>query len=155
VDEMWEKTLRYPGHAEKIELLKALGFFDEKQVNVEGIQLSPRKLTVKLIEQKLWKPEIRDLVVLRVEVLGVKNSKQKGYIYHLLDRYDEKSQITAMARTTAYPASIIAQLMLENAIKKKGIIPPERLGMDEELFQKFLGELEKRRIKIVEEKVSV
>ncbi|MGQ9506397.1 MAG: saccharopine dehydrogenase family protein [Candidatus Bathycorpusculaceae bacterium] len=27
VEEMWEKTLRYPGHAEKIKLLKNLGFF--------------------------------------------------------------------------------------------------------------------------------
>jgi saccharopine dehydrogenase-like NADP-dependent oxidoreductase len=154
VDEMWEKTLRYPGHAEKIQLLKVLGFFDEKQINVEGVQLSPRKLTVKLIEQKLWKPEIRDIVALRIEVLGVKDGEQTRYVYHLLDHYDEKNQITAMARTTAYPASIIAQLMLEENIKDKGVIPPEMLGMNEELFQKFLDELEERGIKITAEEVT-
>lgn len=153
VDSMWEKTLRYPGHAEKVGLLKALGFFDERQIDVEGVNLSPRKLTVKLLEQKLWKPEVKDIVALKVEVSGVKNGKQTRYIYHLLDRYNEKRGITAMARTTAYPASIIAQLILRKAIKEKGVVPPEKLGMSEEFFQVFLDELEKREVKITEEEV--
>jgi len=153
VDSMWEKTLRHPGHAEKIGLLKALGFFDEKSISVDGVSLSPRKLTVKLFDQKLRRPEIRDIVAMKVEVSGIKNDKHVCYVYHLLDRYDENRRITAMARTTAYPASIIAQLMLKKAVKEKGVIPPERLGMSEEFFSKFLNGLEKQRIKITEEEV--
>ena len=141
---MWEKTLRYPGHAEKVELLKALGFFDEKQSAIEDVNISPRKLTVKLLEQKLWKPEVKDIVKLKVEVSGVKKGKKTRYIYRLSDRYDEKRGITAMARTTAYPASIIAQLILRKAVKEKGVVPPEQLGLDKELFQVFLVELKKR-----------
>lgn len=151
VDSMWEKTLRYPGHAGKIKLLKALGFFDERQINVEGVSISPRKLTVRLLGQKLWKPEVKDIVALKVEVSGIKNDKQTRYVYHLLDRYDQERGITAMARTTAYPASIITQLMLKKAVKEKGIVPPERIGMDEGLFRLFLEELERRGIKIAEE----
>jgi len=153
VNSMWEKTLRYPGHAEKVGLLKALGFFDEKQIDVEGASLSPRKLTVKLLEQKLWKPEDKDIVALKVEVSGIKNDKQIRYIYHLLDRYDKKRGITAMARTTAYPASIIAQLILRKAIKEQGVVPPEKLGMSEEFFHVFSDELEKRKVKITEERI--
>lgn len=153
VNVMWEKTLRYPGHASKIKLLKALGFFEEKQINVEGVSISPRKLTVRLLGQKLWKPEVKDIVVLKVEISGVKNDEQTRHVYHLLDRYDEKREITAMARTTAYPASIIAQLMLKKTVKEKGVVPPERLGMSEEFFSMFLNELEKRGIKITEEEV--
>ena len=153
VESMWEKTLRYRGHAEKIKLLKALGFFDEKQVAVEGVSLSPRKLTVKLFKEKLWKPEIRDIVVMKVEVLGVKNGKQVRYIYRLFDQYDADRKVTAMARTTAYPASIIGQFILRKVIKEKGVVPPEKLGMDEQLFRMFLNKLEKRGVKIVEEKV--
>lgn len=153
VESMWEKTLRYRGHAEKIKLLKALGFFDEKQVDVEGVSLSPRKLTVKLFKEKLWKPEIRDIVVMKVEVLGVKNGKQVRYIYRLFDQYDADRKVTAMARTTAYPASIIGQFILRKVIKEKGVVPPEKLGMDEQLFRMFLNKLEKRGVKIVEEKV--
>jgi saccharopine dehydrogenase-like NADP-dependent oxidoreductase len=155
VHDMWEKTLRYPGHAEKIKLLKSLGFFEEEQIAIEGVGVSPRKLTVKLFERKLWRPEVKDVVVLRVEVLGVKNGKKTHCAYHLLDRYDEKRGVTAMARTTAYPASIMAQFMLKKAIKEKGVVPPERIGMSKELFDLFLGELEKRVVRITERKTMI
>jgi len=151
VYDMWEKTLRYPGHAEKIKMLKALGFFDEEQIDVEGVDVSPRKLVIKLLEQKLRKPEVKDIVALKVEVSGVKNGRQTSCVYHLLDRYDVKQGITAMARTTAYPASIIAQLILKKAVKEKGVISPERVGMNDELFQLFLDDLEKRGVKIAKE----
>jgi len=151
--DMWEKTLRYPGHAEKIKLLKTLGFFEEEQIDVEGVSVSPRKLTVKLFEQKLRKPEIKDIVALKVEVAGVKNGRQTRYVYHLLDHYDEKRGITAMARTTAYSASIIAQLMLKKALKEKGVVPTEKIGKNNALFQLFLDELKKRGIRIAEEKM--
>lgn len=154
VEDMWEKTLRYPGHAEKVMLLKDLGFFDEKPVSVDGLNVPPRKLTAKLFEQKLWKPKVKDIVVLRVEVSGFRNNERIRYVYHLLDRYDEKNGITAMARTTAYPASIIAQLMLKKAVEEKGVLPPEKIGMKDELFTAFLSELEKRGIYVKEEIVA-
>lgn len=151
VHNMWEKTLRYPGHAEKIGLLKALGFFDEEPISVDYVSVSPRKLTVKLFERKLRRQEIRDIVAMKVEVSGVKNNKKVRHVYHMLDRYDENQGITAMARTTAYPASIIAQLILKKAVNEKGVVPLERLGMNEEFFSAFLNELENRRVKIIEE----
>ena len=154
VDNMWEKTLRYPGHAEKIGLLKVLGFFDEEPISVNDVNLSPRRLTVRLFERELLRPEIRDIVVMKVEVSGIKSDKHVCYIYHLLDRYDENRGITAMARTTAYPASIIAQLMLKKVVNEKGVVPPERLCMSEEFFSMFLNELEKRGIKITEKEIS-
>lgn len=151
VNEMWEKTLRYPGHAEKVKMLRTLGFFDEKQIVVNGVNVSPRKVTAKLFEQKLRMPTVKDLVALKVEVSGVKNGKKTRYVYHLLDFYDEKSGVTAMARTTAYPASITAQLMLKGMLRIKGVIPPEKIGMDDELFKRFLEELKNRGVNVVEE----
>jgi lysine 6-dehydrogenase len=148
LDSMWEKTLRYPGHAKKVGLLKTLGFFDDENINIEDVNLSPKKLTAKLLEQKLCKPKVKDIVELKIEVSGVKRGKQELHRYHLFDRYDEKQGITAMARTTAYPASIIAQLMLTKHIKEKGVVPPEKLGMNEKFFKVFLNELDKRGVKI-------
>jgi saccharopine dehydrogenase-like NADP-dependent oxidoreductase len=150
VTDMWEKTLRYPGHAERIKLLKALGLFREQKIRVEGVEVSPRKLMVKLFEQTLQKPKARDFVVLKVEVYGVKNREKCGYTYHLLDKCDEKRKITAMARTTAYPMSIVSQLMLSGAIKEKGVVPPERLGMEHHVFRMIWDDLEKRGIQISE-----
>jgi len=150
VKTMWEKTLRYPGHVEKIRLLKALGFFDERPIEVENVCLSPRKITVKLFEAKLRRPEIKDILAMKVEISGMKEGLKKRYIYHLLDRYDEKRGVTAMARTTAYPASILAQLTAQEIIEERGVVPLEKLCVEEEIFNKILAELEKRHIKIVE-----
>jgi saccharopine dehydrogenase-like NADP-dependent oxidoreductase len=153
-EDMWEKTLRYPGHAEKIKLLEAMGFFKEEKINVENAEVSPRKLTVKLLEQKLKKPEVKDFVALKVEVCGLEKGKKTCYAYHLLDKYDKQRRITAMARTTAYPMSIVAQIILNKAVKEKGVVPPEKLGMDDKVFKLFQDGLEKRGIRISEEKTA-
>jgi saccharopine dehydrogenase-like NADP-dependent oxidoreductase len=151
VPDMWEKTLRYPGHAAKISTLKDLGFFEEEKVTFENLRFSPRRLTVKLLTDKLVRPDICDIVAMRVDVTGVKNGKRSSHVYHLLDRCDTKSGITAMARTTAYPASIVAKLLAEKAFKTTGVIPPEKLGMDDEVFRRFFSELRARGITISEE----
>jgi saccharopine dehydrogenase-like NADP-dependent oxidoreductase len=153
VDEMWEKTLRYPGHAEKVEVLSALGFFDEEPVEVEGASVSPRKLAARILARKLVNPRIRDLVALKVEVSGIENGMSTTYSYHLLDCYDTKHGITAMARTTAFPASIIAQLVLKNAVAAKGVVAPEKLGQEDNVYGDFMKEMSKRGIMITEERV--
>ena len=152
VEEMWEKTLRYPGHAEKIKMIEKLGFFEEEKVKIEDTLVSPRKLTARLLERKLKIPKIKDFVAMKVEVSGVKNGKRVSFVYHMLDKYDQKRGITAMARTTAYPMSIVAQLMLKGIIKQKGVIPTEKLGMEKEVVQEYLSQLKKRDIKIIEAK---
>jgi lysine 6-dehydrogenase len=153
-DEMWEKTLRYPGHAEKIRMLRALGFLDEKKVDVGNISVSPKQVTASLFEQKLHRSKVRDIVALRVEVSGIKDGKQVTCLYHLLDFYDEKQKVTAMARTTAYPASIMAQLMLKDALKARGVMPVENIGRDNELFRVLISELQKRHVTVTEEKIT-
>jgi len=150
VKNMWEKTLRYPGHAEKIRLLKALGFFDEDPIEVGNTRVQPREVTIELLKKKLRRPEIKDILAIKVDVSGIAEGSERRCSYHLLDRYDTENGITAMARTTAYPASIIGQLIASKAIEEKGVIPLEKLGVKERLFNKILTELEKRQVKILE-----
>lgn len=150
--DMWEKSLRYPGHIDKIKLLKALGFFDEKPVEVDGTTISPKMISAKLLEKNLKRPEVPDIVLMRIEVSGMRKRKRISYAYHIFDHYDKKRQVTAMARTTAYTASTVAQLLADRAIEEKGIVPPERLGMDDGLFKKFLGKMKKKRIFVKTEK---
>jgi lysine 6-dehydrogenase len=88
---------------------------------------------------------------LKVEVSGYKKGRKTGYIYTLVDFYNEKSGVTAMARTTAYTASIVAKLILEGKIGLRGVVPPERLGMDNEVYRHVIFELSKREIRISEE----
>lgn len=152
--DMWEKSLRYPGHVEKIKLLKNLGFFDENPIEVENFMIPPREITAKLMEMKLKRPEIPDIVAMLVEVGGLKNDKRVTYTYHMLDRYDKKRRVTAMARTTAYTTSVIAQLLAKKAVEEKGVIPPEKLGMNEKLYNGFMSMMKKRGIMVKESRKS-
>jgi len=150
VESMWEKTLRYPGHVERIRLLRALGFFDEEPVAVEGVQVSPRLVTARLLERSLRMPEVGDILAMTVEVAGERQGAETRYRYYLLDRYDRAKGVTAMARTTGYTASIVAQKLAQGAIKERGVVPPERLGMDESLFKDILSGLRERGVQVEE-----
>jgi len=145
--EMWEKTLRYPGHAERIKLLKALGFFDEKPVKVGDFNVSPRRVAARLLESRLTMPKVEDVVIMRIEVTGIKKGKK---VARTFDMFDKKRGVTAMARTTAYTASIVAQLVAKKIVKDKGVVPPEKLGMNPSFHGKFLSEVKKRNIVIKE-----
>jgi len=150
VNSMWEKTMRYPGHAEKIKTLMELGFFDETPILLDrGFKISPRELTIKLFEKRLSMFDLKDIVVMKIEVDGIKDGQETRYTYHMLDLFDEEKQITAMARTTAYTASIIVELLLKGVIKEKGVVPPEKLGMNS-VVADILNELKLKGIEVSE-----
>jgi saccharopine dehydrogenase-like NADP-dependent oxidoreductase len=148
VDSMYEKTLRYPGHVEGVRLLRELGFFDEEPLEVEGRKVSPRLLTARLLERSLRRPEVGDLLAMIVEVRGKASGEASGYSYYVLDRFDRAGGVTAMARTTAYTASTVAGMLAGGAIEEKGVVPPERLGMNEGVAEGLLSELGKRGVNV-------
>ena len=77
VENMWEKTMRYPGHVEGVKLLRALGLFDDSPITVDGYKISPRLVTARLLEKSLRKPDIGDILAMKVEVAGRKGRKEK------------------------------------------------------------------------------
>jgi saccharopine dehydrogenase-like NADP-dependent oxidoreductase len=66
------------GHAEKVRLLRDLGFFSDEEFSIEGHRIQPRKLTAKLFEKTLVKPDVRDIVVLKVDVFGLKGGMRNA-----------------------------------------------------------------------------
>jgi lysine 6-dehydrogenase len=150
VDEMWEKTLRYPGHVEKVRLLRDLGFFSDDPVKVRGEPVSPRLATARLLERSLWMPEVGDLLAMQITVQGKAAGEERGYVFRVLDRYDHEGKVSAMARTTGYTAAIVAGMLAEGKIGEKGVVPPERLGMDRRFTEALLIELKRRDIVIEE-----
>lgn len=146
--EIEEKTIRYPGHAEKIRVLRGCGLLDTTPIEVKGVKISPREFLTKLLTPKLALKEEKDLTVMRVDVVGTKGEDEVQHTFELVDYYDEKKNITSMARTTGYMASIVAQLLAKGKIKERGVVPPEKLGMNKYLFEEVLAELGKRGIHI-------
>jgi lysine 6-dehydrogenase len=152
---MEEKTIRWKGHAEQIALLVDLGLFSERPVNVRkgGARVAPRALLSTLMEKKLAMHQgDRDMTLLRVDVKGRKRKGDRSTRvkeYEMVDRYDISTMTTSMARTTAYPCSIVAQLILEGKITDTGFIPPE-LAVRDDRFDEFLSRLSRKGLSIRE-----
>ena len=62
----------------------------------------------------------------------------------MVDSYDPKTDMSAMMRTTAFPASIVVQMLASGAIGKRGAVLQER-DVPADLF---LKEIAKRGIQI-------
>jgi len=103
---MKDKTLRYPGHIEKMAVLRETGFFDEAEIMVGGTAIRPIDLTAALLFPK-WKlgPGEVDITVLLVQVEGRQGSREVSHVFRMSDRYDPQSGIHSMARTTGYTAT--------------------------------------------------
>jgi lysine 6-dehydrogenase len=146
VENMWEKTLRYPGHIESIRLLRTLGFFDDEPVRVGDSPVSPRLVTARLLERTLRMPDVGDLLAMVIEVRG----EAEGYRFHILDRHDREAGVSAMARTTGYTASIVAGMLARGEVEGKGVLPAERLGMDRGVAEGVLARLRERGVVVTE-----
>lgn len=153
VKNMSEKTLRYPGHVEKIKILRELGFFSEEPVTVDGNMVVPKQVTARIFERSLWKPEIGDLLAMNIEVRGLKDGENVGYRHRVLEYHDQETGVSAMARTTAYTASIVAGLLSKGKVPSKGVVPPENLGKDHTFIKELFKELKKRGVMVEETKL--
>ncbi len=145
---MKEKTLRFPGHIELMRVLRETGFFDKNKININGQNISPIELTSKLLFLK-WKmnEDEEDFTVMRVML----ENEVEHIIYTLLDRKDNKNNISSMARTTAFTCTGAAELILKGLYNWKGISPPEYIGKDHECFEYIIQHLTKKNIILTKE----
>jgi lysine 6-dehydrogenase len=143
--DMIEKTLRYPGHIDKIRVLREAGFFSKKEMNVGGMNVRPFDVAASVLSRK-WRMREgdRDLTVMRIHVEGEKDGRRVRYSYELMDRFDESTGIHSMARTTGYAATAAVRLLLSGLFSRKGISPPEFIGRHPDCVNFMLAELEKR-----------
>lgn len=120
------KTLRYPGHARAMETIRDLGLLDLEPVDVRGQRVVPRDAFMAVVGPKLRKdPRLSpDLVALRVEVEGEKDGDPLLLRWDLLDKYDEKTGITAMMRTTGFSLAITGALQAAGDVEP-GVWTPD------------------------------
>ena len=144
-----EKTLRFPGHIDKMRMLRDAGFFDPTPVRAAGVEVAPRALTEALLHRAWTLPPGDDeFTVLRVEVAGTRGGAKTTIVWDLYDRTDPETRATSMARTTGFPCAIVARLLAEGAFTRPGVHPPEVLGRDEALTARILSELTSRGVSI-------
>ena len=154
VGECFEKTLRYPGHYDLLCELKALGLLSNEKMRGCNVEVAPRALMSNVFEGKVA-GKGPDVCIMRLEghesikvpgIRGLLGGKLKGRVatFTMVDHYDPKSDMSAMMRTTAFPASIVLQMMCTGAISKRGAVLQER----DVPADAFLEEVARRGIKI-------
>lgn len=143
IKELDYKTIRYAGHCEKFKTMIDLGLCSSEEIVADYVKIKPRKVLGELLTKYLPADE-PDYVLIRLDFIGKKDGETKRLRYDIVDRQDEQTGLSAMMRTTSFPASIIAQMMARGEISSRGATPQEK-AIDAE---KFVAELDRRNIKI-------
>ncbi|RJP37888.1 MAG: saccharopine dehydrogenase [Phycisphaerales bacterium] len=146
---MREMTLRYPGHAELMRVLRETGLFGKDPIEVAGVTVRPIDVTARLLFPH-WELEAgeAEFTVLRVVVSGLRGGRPATVRFDLLDKYDPATGLTSMARTTAFPCAIVARMIAEGTFRRPGVTPPEVLGREDALVQRMLEELARRGVNV-------
>jgi lysine 6-dehydrogenase len=140
------KTIRYAGHCEKFKAMIGLGLCNSEEIEVDGAALRPRRVFGKLLQRHL-PADGPDYVLVRLDFAGQRNGVKSGLRYDIVDKFDPQTNLSAMMRATAFPASIIAQMMAAGDVEMRGATPQEKAIHPE----KFVAELARRNIVIREQ----
>jgi lysine 6-dehydrogenase len=145
INELDYKTIRYRGHCEKFKMLLDLGFASSEPVSVGASVQTARDIFQELLKKKL-PTSGPDLVLMRVWISGMMNGVRKTLTYEMIDYFDEHTNISSMMRTTSFPTSIIAQMIVNGSITSRGVMAPETCVPIDPL----IAELKRRNIIIYE-----
>jgi lysine 6-dehydrogenase len=140
IGECFEKTLRYPGHYQMIRSIYDLGLFSSKKRRVGKVEISPRAVMSDLIIEKFSGNE-PDVTVMRVEA----HRDAQVAAFTMIDKYDPATKLTSMMRTTAWPASVVLQMMVTGEITKRGSVLQER----DVPAKQFLSEMSARGVDLI------
>lgn len=121
---MWEgrvaeldyKTLRFPGHGLPFRAMLEIGLFDENPQPGSGV--APRTVLLEALASNLPSGG-PDLVLVRVWASADRDGTTRTVVYEVEDRNDER--FTALARTTAFPTTALAHLILTGAVSEPGV----------------------------------
>ena len=147
--EMVEKTMRYPGHAVRMRILREAGFFSTEEVQAASGVVRPRDVTEALLFSA-WQFEEGepDLTVMRIVVEGKQNGGAVRHTYNLLDYYNPDTETSSMARTTGYTCTAMVNLVAAGLWDEPGLAPPEVVGRNADCFNAVLKHLEDRQVHI-------
>jgi lysine 6-dehydrogenase len=105
------KTLRYPGHGRIFAALRWLGFFATDAV--EGVGVSPRAMLLDRLARSLPHDE-PDVVLIRIEVVAAGREDTISIVAR------PSGGFSALARTTALPATALCDLLVRGAVRFRG-----------------------------------
>jgi lysine 6-dehydrogenase len=144
------KTLRFPGHAEMMAVMRDIGLMGLEPVDVKGTRVVPRDVFISIVGPRLKKDyrDSPDQVALRVEAEGMDKGEHVLYRFDLLDRYDADTGITAMMRTTGFSLAITGAMQAAGKVKPGVWTPDEAMPPRE-----YIAALAERGVVIQESRI--
>ena len=140
-------TLRWPGWCDFWKPMKQLGFLGDTPVKGLPYELTPNEFTAKLLAPRLqYKKDEKDLAVMLNEFEGLKDGKRILMTCYLSIERNLNTGLMAMSMGVAYPACIVAEMIVNGEIDKKGVLSPA-IDVPPDLF---IDRLNKRGIKVEE-----
>lgn len=137
---LYEKTVRYRGHWQKMQTLAELEYLADAPIDVDGRPMSPRRFSMALLGPQMKGASNEDITVLRVTVTGTKNGRPLRHEWEMVDLYDPKRSMPSMTKTTGFPVVIFARWLAEGSVPERGVRAPEQL-LATHRFDPFLAEL--------------
>jgi lysine 6-dehydrogenase len=131
---MWEgrvtdldyKTLRFPGHGHTFRAMLEIGLFDEQPQSGTGV--APRDVLLEALATHLPSGG-DDIVLVRVWATATRDDEPRTAGYQVEDGND--GSFSALARTTAFPATALAHLILDGTVGGPGVrTMDETVGVD-------------------------
>jgi lysine 6-dehydrogenase len=113
VTDLEYKTIRYPGHGRIFRAMAEIGLLQRQERPVDGVSVAPRRLLENLLADNLPRDE-PDVVLLRVATAAAGTTTTLA----IEDRHD--GVFSALARTTAFPATALCDLVLCSDVTFRG-----------------------------------
>ncbi len=138
------KTMRYPGHFEKLKVIQQLGLLETDPIKIGAKEVQPRDVL-----HALWEPLIRaeadtrDLAIIRILAVGIRQGVETEAQVDLYLEYDDETNFTAMEQGTGWHAAILTEAAVMGKIEP-GVIPVERAMTGED----FVAEAARRGFEV-------
>jgi len=137
------KTIRYPGHCEKMKIFKDFGFWSNDEIAVRSGTAIPREVFCALMNPRLKDPSSKDLVIVRAVAIGKKDGIESTKSVEILQKQDDVTGFTAMEQLTGASTAIYAA-----GVATGNIAPGCHRYETAMSGQKFVSELIRRGIKV-------
>ncbi|MEC8320981.1 MAG: saccharopine dehydrogenase C-terminal domain-containing protein [Planctomycetota bacterium] len=149
VPNMVEKTMRYPGHIELMRVFRETGFFSEEESELkDGTKVRPLDVTESLLFPRWTFEDMEpDVTVMRVTAEGVHGRVPTRMTWNLVDHLDPETGFTSMSRTTAFPAAVMARMIVDGSFRRRGLFAPEQLAGHKGLVERMFKELKARGVR--------
>jgi len=110
------KTIRFPGHCERMRIFKDFGFWGEEEVDVRGAKVRPKDVFCRVFGDKLAQVQDRDQCAIRGVGVGKRGGEDARIRVDIFDRQCPETDFTSMERLTGFSLAILASEVASGAV---------------------------------------